>query len=31
MNEMTIRRVRADDKPEWLRMRNTLWPDTHIR
>ncbi len=30
MNEMTIRRVRADDKPEWQRMRIALWPD-HTR
>ena len=27
MSEIEIRRVRAEDKPEWLRMRLTLWPD----
>jgi aminoglycoside 6'-N-acetyltransferase I len=27
MNAVTIRRATADDKPEWLRMRQTLWPD----
>lgn len=27
MTETNIRHVRADDKPEWLRMRSALWPD----
>jgi aminoglycoside 6'-N-acetyltransferase I len=26
MVEMIIRRVRPEDKPEWLRMRHLLWP-----
>lgn len=27
MSGIEIRRVRAEDKPEWLRMRLALWPD----
>jgi aminoglycoside 6'-N-acetyltransferase I len=27
MTEITIRRATAADNPEWLRMRQTLWPD----
>jgi aminoglycoside 6'-N-acetyltransferase I len=27
MQGITIRRATPDDKPEWLRMRQTLWPD----
>lgn len=27
MSEFTIRFVEPDDKPDWLRMRITLWPD----
>ena len=26
MSAITIRRVQAEDKPEWLRMRLELWP-----
>ena len=27
MKDVTIRRATQIDKPEWLRMRQTLWPD----
>ena len=27
MSDVTIRRVKERDKPEWLRMRQALWPD----
>jgi aminoglycoside 6'-N-acetyltransferase I len=27
MDNILIRRVRPEDKPEWLRMRHLLWPD----
>lgn len=27
MDQITIRRAVASDNPEWLRMRQTLWPD----
>jgi aminoglycoside 6'-N-acetyltransferase I len=27
MTEITIRRATSIDKPEWLRMRQALWPD----
>jgi len=27
MSNPLIRRVRAEDRPEWLRMRLLLWPD----
>jgi len=27
MKKITIRRVTKADKPEWLRMRQALWPD----
>jgi aminoglycoside 6'-N-acetyltransferase I len=27
MNAVTIRRAVSEDKPEWLRMRQSLWPD----
>jgi len=27
MTDITIRRVTHTDKPEWLRMRQALWPD----
>lgn len=27
MNAITIRRATAADKPAWMRMRHTLWPD----
>jgi len=27
MNDITIRLVTHTDKPEWLRMRQALWPD----
>jgi aminoglycoside 6'-N-acetyltransferase I len=27
MDGITIRPATPDDKPEWLRMRQTLWPD----
>jgi aminoglycoside 6'-N-acetyltransferase I len=27
MDVLMIRRVQSADKPEWLRMRNLLWPD----
>lgn len=26
----TIRRATPEDKPEWLRMRKELWPDTPV-
>ena len=26
MSEILIRRLRPEDKPEWLRMRRLLWP-----
>ena len=28
MTDITIRRAAPQDKPEWFRMRKTLWPDT---
>jgi len=28
MTDITIRRATQTDKPEWLRMRLTLWPDS---
>ena len=28
MSAIVIRRIRPDDRPEWLRMRLALWPDT---
>lgn len=27
MDQIVIRRAASDDKPEWLRMRQTLWPE----
>jgi len=27
MDKITIRRATSADKPEWLRMRQALWPD----
>ena len=27
MSEITVRRAVASDNPEWLRMRQILWPD----
>jgi len=27
MKGITIRRATSEDKPEWLRMRQALWPD----
>ena len=27
MSEITVRRANASDNPEWLRMRQLLWPD----
>jgi len=27
MRNITIRRITNADKPEWLRMRQALWPD----
>jgi aminoglycoside 6'-N-acetyltransferase I len=27
MSHIIIRRVKAEDEPEWLRMRLALWPD----
>ena len=27
MDAITIRRATPDDRPDWLRMRQTLWPD----
>ena len=28
MKDITIRHITAEDKPEWLRMRLALWPET---
>ena len=29
MTEISIRPARPEDKPEWLRMRRLLWPDSN--